>query len=125
MNLLRINLTLLPDNVNRLAKLAKIIKIARATLERGLIDLGVFFSRTLFSFWFEKTVLKANNQNKIRLFLDGASKFFSQSLKNFLLVEPDSMHNLLHVRFSFLQHHFSVAVEIEVMFLDSDVSPSD
>ena len=35
------------------------------------------------------------------------------------------MRNFLHVRFSFFQHHFAIAVELELIFLDSDVSPSD
>ena len=57
--------------------------------------------------------------------LNGAAKFHGASLNKSLLTGPDLLQNLIYVLLRFRQHPYAVSADIEGMFLQVGVLPSD
>ena len=57
--------------------------------------------------------------------LNGAAKFHGASLNKSLLTGPDLLQNLFYVLLRFRQHPYAVSADIEGMFLQVGVLPSD
>ena len=57
--------------------------------------------------------------------LNGAAKFHGASLTKSLLTGPDLLQNLIYVLLRFRQHPYAVSADIEGMFLQIGVLPSD
>ena len=70
-------------------------------------------------------VINPNKPGKVRRVLNGAAKFHGSSLNKALLVRPDLFQNLLAVLMRFRQHQHAVSADIEGMFLQVGVLPSD
>ena len=70
-------------------------------------------------------VLNPNKPGKVRRVLDGAAKFHGASLNKYLLTCPDLLQNLIYVHLRFRQHPYAVSADIEGMFLQVGVLPSD
>ena len=70
-------------------------------------------------------VVNPNKPGKVRRVLNGAAKFHGASLNNSLLTGPEILQNLIYVLLRFRQHPFAVFVDIEGMFLQVRVLPSD
>ena len=70
-------------------------------------------------------VLNPNKPGKVRRVLKGAAKFHGASLKKSLLTGPDLLQNLIYVLLRFRQHPYAVSADIEGMFLQVGVLPSD
>ena len=70
-------------------------------------------------------VLNPNKPGKVRRVLNGAAKFHGASLKKSLLTGPDLLQNLIYVLLRFRQHPYAVSTNIEGMFLQVGVLPSD
>ena len=70
-------------------------------------------------------VLNPNKPDKVRRVLNGAAKFHGASLNKFLLTGPDLLQNLIYVLLRFRQHTYAVSADIEGMFLQVGVLPSD
>ena len=70
-------------------------------------------------------VLNPNKPGKARSVLNGAAKLHGASLDKSLLTGPDLLQNLIYVLLRFRQHPYAVSVNIEGMFLQVDVLPSD
>ena len=70
-------------------------------------------------------VLNPNKPGKVRRVLNGAAKFHGASLNKSLLTGPDLLQNLIYVLLRFRQHPYAVSADIEGMFLQVGVLPSD
>ena len=70
-------------------------------------------------------VLNPNKPGKVRRLLNGAAKFHGASLNKSLLTAPDLLQNLIYVLLRFRQHPYAVSADIEGMFLQVGVLPSD
>ena len=70
-------------------------------------------------------VLNPNKPGKVRRVLDGAANFHAASLNKSLLTDPDLLQNLIYVLLRFRQHPYAVSADIEGMFLQVGVLPSD
>ena len=70
-------------------------------------------------------VLNQKKPGKVRRVLNGAAKFHDASLNKPLLTGPDLLQNLIYVLLRFRQHPYAVSAEIEGMFLQVGVLPSD
>ena len=70
-------------------------------------------------------VLNPNKPGKERRVLNGAAKFHGASLNKSLLTGPDLLQNLIYVLLRFRQHPYAVSADIEGMFLQVGVLPSD
>ena len=70
-------------------------------------------------------VLNTNKLGKVRRVLNGAAKFQDASLNKSLLTGPDLLQNLIYVSLRFQQHPYAVSADIEGMFLQVGVLPSD
>ena len=70
-------------------------------------------------------VLNPNKPGKVRRVLNGAAKFHGASLNKSLLTGPDLLRNLIYVLLRFRQHPYAVSADIEGMFLQVGVLPSD
>ena len=70
-------------------------------------------------------VLNPNEPGKVRRVLNGAAKFHGASLNKLLLTGPDLLQNLIYVLLRFRQHPYAVSADIEGMFLQVGVLPSD
>ena len=70
-------------------------------------------------------VLNPNKPCKVRRVLNGAAKFHGDSLNKSLLTGPDLLQNLIYVLLRFRQHPYAVSADIEGMFLQVGVLPSD
>ena len=70
-------------------------------------------------------VLNPNKPGKVRRVLNGAAKFHGASLNKSLLTGPDLLQNLIYVLLRFRQHPYAVSADIEGMFLQFGVLPSD
>ena len=70
-------------------------------------------------------VLNPNKPGKVRRVLNGAAKFHGASLNKFLLTGPNLLQNLIYVLLRFRQHPYAVSADIEGMFLQVGVLPSD
>ena len=70
-------------------------------------------------------VLNPNKPGKVRRVLNGAAKFHGASLIKSLLTGPDLLQNLIYVLLRFRQHPYAVSTDIEGMFLQVGVLPSD
>ena len=57
--------------------------------------------------------------------LNEAAKFYCASLNKSLLTGPDLLQSLVYVLFRFRQHPHAVSADIEGMFLQVCVLPSD
>ena len=66
-----------------------------------------------------------NKPGKVRRVLNGAAKFHGASLNKSLLAGPDLLQNLIYVLLRFRQHPYAVSADIEGMFLQVGVLPSD
>ena len=69
--------------------------------------------------------LNPNKPGKVRTVLNGAEKFHGASLNKFLLTGLDLLQNLIYVLLRFRQHPYAVSADIEGMFLQVGVLPSD
>ena len=70
-------------------------------------------------------VVNPNKPGKVRRVLNGASKFHGKSLNSCLLTGPDLLQDLLNVLLRFRQYQYAVSADIEGMFLQVGVPPSD
>ena len=70
-------------------------------------------------------VFSPNKPGKVRRVLNGAAKFHGASLNKSLLTGPDLLQNLSYVLLRFGQHPYAVSADIEGMFLQVGVLPSD
>ena len=70
-------------------------------------------------------VLNPNKPGKVRRVLNGALKIHGASLNKSLLTGPDLLQNLIYVLLRFRQHPYAVSADIEGMFLQVGVLPSD
>ena len=70
-------------------------------------------------------VLNPNKPGKVRRVLNGAVKFHGASLNKYLLTGPDLLQNLIYVLLRFRQNPYAVSADIEGMFLQVGVLPSD
>ena len=70
-------------------------------------------------------VLNPNKPGKVRRVLNGAAIFHGASLNKSLLTGPDVLQNLIYVLLRFRQHPYAVSADIEGMFLQVGVLPSD
>ena len=70
-------------------------------------------------------VLNPNKPGKVRRVLNGAAKFHGASLNKSLLTGPDLLQNLIYELLRFRQHPYAVSADIEGMFLQVGVLPSD
>ena len=70
-------------------------------------------------------VLNPNKPGKLRRVLNGAAKFNGASLNKSLLTGPDLLQNLIYVLLRFRQHPYAVSADIEGMFLQIGVLPSN
>ena len=70
------------------------------------------------------TVLNPNKR-KVRRVINGAANFRGASLNKSLLTGPDLLQNLIYVLLRFRQHPYAVSADIEGMFLQVGVLPSD
>ena len=70
-------------------------------------------------------VLNPNKPGKVRRVLNGAAKFDGASLNKCLLTGPHLLQNLIYVLLRFRQHPYAVSADIEGMFLQVGVLPSD
>ena len=70
-------------------------------------------------------VLNPNKPGKVRRVLNGAAQFHGASLNKFLLIGLDLIQNLIYVRLRFRKHPYAVSADIEGMFLQVGVLPSD
>ena len=70
-------------------------------------------------------VLNPKKSGKVRRVLNGAAKFHGASLNKSLLTGPDLLQNLIYVLLRFRQHPYAVSADIEGMFLQVGVLPSD
>ena len=70
-------------------------------------------------------VLNPNKPGKVRRVLNGAAKFLGASLNKSLLTGPDLLQNLIYVLLRFRQHPYAVSADIEGMFLQVGVLPTD
>ena len=70
-------------------------------------------------------VVNPNKPGKLRLVLNGASKFHGTSLNKSLLVGPDLLQILIFVLLRLRQHKYAVSAEIEGMFLQVEVLARD
>ena len=70
-------------------------------------------------------VLNPNKPGKVRRVLNRANKFHGASLNKSLITGPDLLQNIIYVLLRFSQHPFAVAADIEGMFNQIGVLPSD
>ena len=70
-------------------------------------------------------VMNPNKPGKVRRVLNGASKFQGVFLNKVLLTGPDLLQKLIHTLIRFRQHQIAVSADIEGMFLQVGVLPSD
>ena len=70
-------------------------------------------------------VLNPNKPGKVRRMVNGAANFHGASLNKSLLTGPDLLQNLIYVLLRFRQHPYAVSADIEGMFLQVGVLPSD
>ena len=70
-------------------------------------------------------VMNTNKPGKVRRVFNGVSKFKGVSLNKVLLNGPDLLQKLIHTLIRFRQHQIAVPTDIEGMFLQVDVLPSD
>ena len=70
-------------------------------------------------------VVNPNKPGKVLRVLNGAAKLHGASLNKSLLAGPDLLQNLIYVLLRFMQHPFAVSADIEGMFLQVGVLPSD
>ena len=70
-------------------------------------------------------VMNPNKPGKVRRVLNGASKFQGVSSNKVLLTGPDLLQKLIHSLIRFRQHQIAVSADIEGMFLQVGVLPSD
>ena len=69
--------------------------------------------------------LNPKKPGKVRRVLNGAAKFHGASVNKSLLAGSDLLQNLIYVLFRFGQHPYAVSADIEEMFLQVVVLPSD
>ena len=69
--------------------------------------------------------LNPNKKGKVRRMLNGAAKIHVASLKRSLLTGPDLLQNFIYVFLRFRRHPYAVSADIEGMFLQVGVLPSD
>ena len=70
-------------------------------------------------------VLNPNKPGEVRRVLNGAANSHGASLNKSLLTGPDLLQNLIYVLLPFRQHPYAVSADIEGMFLQVGVLPSD
>ena len=70
-------------------------------------------------------VLNPNKPGKVRRVLNEAAKIHGGSLNKSLITCPDLLQNLIYVLLRFRQHPYAVSADIEGMFLQVGVLPSD
>ena len=70
-------------------------------------------------------VLNPNKPGKVRRLLNGAANFHGASLNKSLLTGPDLLQIFIYVLLGFRQHPYAVSADIEGMFLQVGVLPSD
>ena len=70
-------------------------------------------------------VLNPNKPGKVRRVLNGAAKFYGASLNKSLITGPDQLQNPIYVLLRFRQHPYAVSADIEGIFLQVGVLPSD
>ncbi|XP_075255010.1 uncharacterized protein LOC142346831 [Convolutriloba macropyga] len=69
--------------------------------------------------------MNSTKPGKVRRVLNGASKFQGVSLNKVLLTGPDLLQNLIHMLIRFRQQQIAVSADIEEMFLQVGVLPSN
>ena len=70
-------------------------------------------------------VLNPNKPGKVRRVLKRVANFHGASLRKFLLTGPDLLQNLFYALLRFRQHPYAVSADIEGIFLQFGVLPSD
>ena len=70
-------------------------------------------------------VMNPNKPGRVRRVLNGASNFQGVSLNKVLLTGPDLLQKLIHTLIIFRQHQIAVSADIEGMFLQVGVLPTD
>ena len=70
-------------------------------------------------------VLNPNNPGRVHRVLNRAAKFHGASLNKYLLTGPDQLQKLIYVYVRYRQQPYAVSADIEGMFLQAGVLPSD